>query len=161
MSNVIPFRHSSDRIRQVRTGVFLLEKPPVEALLATNNYFNADAFGDAGERAGKTANYGQGVMRDIALQMVGIEAENLYSVDGNDGYLLQGTPEHELYYEIYRLMNNPDTIRQGSRDRLLLGRQLVHDVWALGRGSELVAPESTPRLGKVGQRVVSMLFETP
>lgn len=52
------------------------------------------------------------------------------------------------------MMDNPFKIKEGSRARLLLGRQLVHDTWAAGEGSELLHMDVVPRLGKVGQRVV-------
>ena len=68
---------------------------------------------------------------------------------------MAGTPEHKLYWKVRQLMDNPDKIKKGSRARLLLGRQLVHETWAAGEGSQLLRMEEVPRLGKVGQRVVS------
>lgn len=118
-------------------------------------YVTATQFGVAAEVAGKSANYGQGVMRDIALQMVGIEADTTYTINGIGGYLMSGTPEHRLYWELRQMMDNPFKIKEGSRARLLLGRQLVHDTWAAGEGSELLHMDVVPKLGKVGQRVVS------
>lgn len=160
MGELIQLRNNKtgNSIRQVRTGVFLLDQPPQDTLLQTENYFTATHFGVAGEQAGKTSNYGQGVMRDIALQMVTIEGENVFSVNGFDGYVMRGTPEYDLHQEISQLMNNPDKIKNGSRDLLLLGRQLVHDVWATGLGSEVVKADKVPVLGKVGHRIVSQLF---
>ncbi|OJU87764.1 hypothetical protein BGO17_02120 [Candidatus Saccharibacteria bacterium 49-20] len=142
-------------LEQVRSGVFVANQLPPEELVGSGEYVTAAQFGVAGERAGKSANYGQGVMRDIALQMVGIEADTTYTINGVGGYLMAGTPEHKLYWKVRQLMDNPDKIKKGSRARLLLGRQLVHETWAAGEGSQLLRMEEVPRLGKVGQRVVS------
>ena len=145
-------------IDTVRAGVFIVDKEPSEGLLASGDFITATDFGKAGVDAGKSTNYGQGVMRDIALQMVGIEAENRYTVNGEPGnWIVRGTPEYELYYRIFYMMNNPDLIKRGSRNRLLLGTQLVHDVWQAGEGR--FPKEGVPLLGKVGLRIVSMLFE--
>jgi hypothetical protein len=143
-------------IEAVRSGVFITNKRPPESLLETGSYITAREFGQAGLDAGKSENYGQGVMRDIALQMVTIEGENLVSVNGEGGWIIRGTPEYDLYWRLFHLMCNPEEIKQGSRNRLLLGTQLVHDVWLAGEG--LFPPENVPMLGKVGRRIVSMLF---
>lgn len=142
-------------LEQVRSGVFVLNRAPTDEILRNGEYVTATQFGVAAEVAGKSANYGQGVMRDIALQMVGIEADTTYTINGIGGYLMSGTPEHRLYWELRQMMDNPFKIKEGSRARLLLGRQLVHDTWAAGEGSELLHMDVMPRLGKVGQRVVS------
>jgi hypothetical protein len=53
-------------------------------------------------------------MRDIALQMVGIEADTTYTINGIGGYLMSGTPEHRLYWELCQMMDNPFKIKEGS-----------------------------------------------
>lgn len=115
---------------------------------ASGQYLTASDFGQAGVEAGKTENYGQGVMCDIALEMVGI--------DSGKQWLLRGTPERNLFDKVFYTMKNPDLIKKGSRNRLLLGTQLVHDVWSAGEG--ITPADRLPQLGKVGHRVVSMLF---
>jgi hypothetical protein len=156
MSKNTPRRGEMVSIEEVRSGVFITNKQPPESLLDIGSYITAREFGQAGLDAGKSENYGQGVMRDIALQMVTIEGENLVSVNGEGEWIIRGTLEYDLYWRVFHLMCNPEEIKQGSRNRLLLGAQLVHDVWLAGEG--LFPPEDVPILGKVGRRVVSMLF---
>lgn len=142
---------------EVRDGVFVLPKQPSLKLLESADVFTAQDFGQAGIDAGKSSNYGQGVMREIALQMVTAEAYNPVLINGRESNLIErGMPEFDLYYEIFYLMKNPDLIKQGSRNQLLLSTQLVHDVWEVGEGR--MEPEGIPRLGKVGHKVVTMLF---
>ncbi len=142
---------------EVRDGVFVLKSQPSLGLLESASVFTAQDFGQAGIDAGKTSNYGQGVMRDIALQMVTSVADNPVYINGKETNLIErGMPEFELYYEIFYLMNNPDLIKQGSRNQLLLSTQLVHDVWEVGEGR--MEPYGIPRLGKVGHKIVTMLF---
>lgn len=88
-------------------------------------------------------------MRDIALRR--------YSASLESGWITRGMPEFDQYYEIFYLMNNPDLVKQGSRNKLLLSTKLVHDVWRGGEGDRV--PENTPLFGKVGHRVISMLFQ--
>tara|TARA_B100001146_G_scaffold222172_1_gene234072 strand:- start:604 stop:1098 length:495 start_codon:yes stop_codon:yes gene_type:complete len=151
----------SPDLSEVRKGVFIADQPIPAEIKELPGFFIAQQFGVAGERAGKTQNYGQGVMRDIALQMVGLEATERFTVDGKGSYLMRGTEDYDLHWQIFYLMNNPDMIKRGSRRQLLLADQLVHDVWARGEGSQLTGDEPLPVLGKVGHRIVSMLFRVP
>ena len=142
-------RQAEPSIRQVTSGVFLLDEQPTDELLQKGDFFTALHFATAGERAGKSGDYGQGVMRDIALKTVIKNSAMPNRINQN---------EHSAMREISRLMNNPNRIRRGSRNLLLLSQSLVHDVWALGEGSELVDIAQLPKIGKVGHEVVSQLF---
>lgn len=124
---------------------------------ASGEFLTATDFGRAGVDAGKSINYGQGVMRDIALQMVGLEASQVFAVNGKGRYLLAGTDEYELAQTITMAMVNPDLIKHGSRNRLLLETGLVYEVWRAGEGHPPVDYD-VPRLGKVGHKVVSMVM---
>ncbi len=134
--------------------------PPADVLReveALGGFITSQDFGRAGIDAGKTSNYGQGVMRDIALEMVGIDAEQTYSINGRSGYLLSGTPERERHDTIFYIMSNPDLTKRGSRQRLLLESVLVYDVWRAGEGYP-PREYDVPRLGKVGHKIVSMVM---
>ena len=114
------------------------------------------SFERAGIDAGKSANYGAGMMRDLATGMVGLEADEAYSVGGRGRYLLRGTPGFETVSDIRSIMNNPDLVNKGSRHRLIIGNDLVYDVWCAGEGRSL--PYDVPSYGKVGHKIISMLM---
>lgn len=128
-------------------GVHILNEVPPQPIVSVD-VLTAQDFGRAGIDADKTENYGHGVMRDIALRMVGIEAPSRF--------IVRGTPEFDLYYRIFYIMNNPDMVKQGSRNKLLLDTQLVHDIWRVGEGD--TPSRELPQFGKVGHRIISMLF---
>lgn len=153
-----PKPHNLVTIEEVCRQTYILNRPAPASLTDSGDFLTARDFGRAGIDAQKTENYGQGVMRDIALQMVGIEAENRWTVNGKEGnWIVRGTPEYDLHWRIFYLMNNPEMVKAGSRNRLLLGTQLVYDVWRAGEG--MMPSTDLPLLGKVGRRVVSMLFQ--
>ncbi len=141
--------HTRPNIRQVEIGVFLLDKPPTQELIETGDFYTASQFGIAGELAGKSADYGHGVMRDIATKMVVKNGAVPNRVTPRDTRLIN---------EISALINNRRQENSGSRDLLLLGHQLVHDVWIKSLGVELPESSKLPTIGKVGQQVVSQLF---
>lgn len=128
----------------------------LDSIRVSGNFFMLPDFERAGVDAGKTANYGAGVMRDLATEMVGLEADEAYSVNGRGVYLRRGTPGYETVSDIRSIMNNPDLVRKGSRNRLLIGADLVYDVWRAGEGHTL--PYDVPTYGKVGHKIISMLM---
>ncbi len=165
---------------EVATGVFLADapalpeipvldvgttpdlSPPADLLRrieASGDFLTATDFGRAGVDAGKTANYGHGVMRDIALSMVGIDAREVYTVNGRGRYLVRGTAPYDLHFDVFYTMNNPDLISHGSKNRLLLSTNLVHDIWRAGEGYPGPGYE-IPRFAKVGHRVISSVINS-
>ena len=64
-----------------------------------------------------------------------------------------------IFYLFFFMMNNPDLIKTGSRHRLALSTQLVYDVWRAGEGIKpFNQDEALPQFGKVGHKIISMLF---
>lgn len=163
MGEVVYLNDRSERtatdnsVEQVRRGVFVMSEYADPEQFHPDEYVTALDFGEAGEKVGKTYTFGQGVMRSIALKMLEIDRSPALP-DGATQFSREDLEQDAARLsEIRGLLDDPIKIRQGSRDRVMLGRQLVHDVWALRMGSELVHPGSVPRLDKIGHRVVSQI----
>lgn len=137
---------------EVVGGVFILKKPPTPELLEDGSFVTHTDFARAGEDAGKSQNYGRGVMTEIALKAVGLDSPKVW--------LVRGDPHYALYWKIYYMMRNPDEIKKGSQSRLLLGTQFVFDV--LEASERRISNDGLPTVGKVGQRILNvLLFDDP
>ncbi len=140
------------KIEEVARGIFITNKPPTPTLLESGTFLTSEDFARAGEAAHKSANYGSGVLANIALQSVMIEAPR--------SFIMRGEKQYDLYWRIFYMMHNPDKIKEGSRDRLLLATQLAYEV--IQASERRISNEGLPTLGKVGQRILNcLLFDDP
>ncbi len=144
-------RTMADILREVCTGVVIARRPPSEALLATGEFVTARDFARAGEDAGKSANFGKGVMARIAM--------DAYRFSLNQAFIFSDSKEGKQYWELFYMMRNPDEIKKGSQDRLLVTSQLVFNVLMASEGR--ISNEGIPTVGAVGQRILNCLLDDP
>jgi len=152
-------QQAQPEICQAVSDVFLLSDVPSDELLATGKYVTAADFARAANLSGENETTGYRVMSDIATKLVSMLPLDTPALPESDEYTRYHGRKNDLVLEISGRMNNPRRIREGSRSQLLLGEQLVRDVWAVGEGSELVRSKHVPLLSSMGRHIVTRVVE--
>lgn len=146
-------------ICQAVPGLFVLSRPAPDELLASADYVSIDHFGEVAEAAAVSDRRARGTMSVVASRLILDIPLTTPALPESHGYVRYRGRKNDLLLTVQELLNASGSGAQEMQKQVLLGRQLVHDVWAQSVGSEVLHSPFVPRIGPVAQRVVAEVVE--
>lgn len=151
--------HTAYLVDRLPGGVLVtrseLTSVALKALSAQQQIYTANDFAQAGRSAGKTENFGLGVMRNAACKLVKYYDRSI--IASND----RAWPSRDADVStIQAIINGQIDLQSGSHVRLLIEQAAVEEVYQHGWPAN-EKDHGPLKLGGVGHRVISYLLDKP